>query len=76
MIISVPVLYRAQIVKPGHRKLEDCLLRAEIGVRLQEASPHVAVRMHDNTDAYGTGVRSRPIPRCSSADIRVVRPQR
>ena len=53
MIVNATILYRADIIKPGHRKSEECLLKTVVPIRLQEVRPSVAVRMTDNTENYG-----------------------
>lgn len=53
MIISTPVFYRAAVVKPGHRKEEDCLIRLEIPVRIDEGTPPLAVSLEDNMGYWG-----------------------
>ena len=55
MIISVQVLYRAEVVHVGHRKPEDCLLSVDVPVRIVEASPPLAITMEDDTTTYGEG---------------------
>ncbi len=61
MILTIPVLYRANIVKIGHRKPEDCLLSVPVPVRVQEVVPPLAVSLEDNLADYGErGMRLKP----------------
>ncbi len=51
MIIEIPVLYRALIVRPGHRREEDCFLRTVVPLRLQEEDPALAITLTARSDA-------------------------
>ena len=53
MIVTVPVLYRATIVRLGCRKPEDCLLRTSVPVRIPEGEPPLAILREADTSTYG-----------------------
>ena len=60
MIINTPVFYRAAVVRPGHRKEEDCLIRLELPVRIDEAAPPLAISLEDNVGAWAAQSGAKP----------------
>ncbi len=58
MILTIPALYRARVVLPGHRNPRDVLLAAETNVRIGEIDGAAVIRMRDSEDAYDPDERA------------------